>query len=220
MLKEVGTQNSNNKSKFPDYTGIWTNLKRLYTIISWQIYSVKLYLYHFLDSTRFYRIGQSKSGEINNFSDYYEQTDGAADADLLKLAKSMGISATDFSSIMLEWESKFLPRTTEEGIKSFIKLFLQYNLVGKGMNEKDAATAVENVEVVTKNWYNSTITDGNNVYFYNDSNLLQIYIEIIIPKDQKKNFFNMRTKIYDLIKLVYQVIVPTVKISYVEVIWR
>lgn len=223
--KKLKTNLSNNQQRFPDYYNAWTNIKKLYTVVAYQVYSAIDYLKDFRNHYRFYQTGKSTTGEYRNFPDSYELTDGASDSNLLRLARSFNIEETTFSRIFFEWENKFTPRTTEEGIERFVKLFFKYELLEKIVDYELAEEISESIQVNVKPWYNNDVTEMDNIYFFEDYNVLGLYLEVYLPSEYGKYLVNMYERIPALINAVGDFklgksIVPSSHFQRLEIVWR
>lgn len=226
LNKDVPTKHGNNVNRFPDYTRSWTNLKKLYTVVTYQIYSAMDYLWHFRDGYRFYGTKKPISNSYRNFPSRYPVTDGASDKDLIRLARSFNIQEDTFSRIFFEWESKFTYRTTVSGIENFIQIFFKYELIDKLLSEEEAADIASQIKVETKSWYDIDITEADNVYFFDDINVLSLYLEVYIPIEHSRYFVNVRDRLNKLIRTVgdfgedEKAIVPSSNFKRIEIIWR
>ena len=218
--------NSNNETRFPEEFSGWTNIKKLYMVVVQQIYSIKDYLWSFWDSYRFYKTGNSFSGRFRNYPNYYEPTDGASDKELIRLARSFNIESDTFSRIFFEWESKFTFKTTVAGIEEFIQIFFKYELIDKLISEEEAERISKLVKVETKSWYDTDITEADNVYFFDDINVLSLYLEVYLPIEYSRYFVNLEDRIQKLIQSVgdfgpnTKSIVPSSNFKTLEIIWR
>lgn len=218
--KEVKSNHSVTKGQFPKFFHSESNIKKLYSLFSWQVNSVRAYLWELVDSYRFYKSSISFSKKNRNFNNDYEYTSGAVDSSLIRLAESMNISEKTFSRIFFEWQSKFISKTTESGIETFIKLFFKYELIDKFMDEDRAEEISNEIEVHVGSWYDINISDNDNVYSYDDLNVLTLHIEVSIPQSYGKYFVNIQPRLRRLMSLIYNVIVPTARIKFVEISWR
>lgn len=218
-MKEKYTNNSVNKSQFPLDKRLETSLKRIYTVISWEINNARAYLNELRDTYRFYSTQQSSSSQFRNFPNFYQNTDGAYDASLVRLGNAFNIQELTFSRIFFEWETKFLAKTTDEGIANFVRLFFKYELVDRFMEENIAEEISSNIEIILRSWYDNEISEIDNVYSYDDLNPLSLYLEIIIPPEYIKYYANIKPKLINLGQLLATVVVPTAKIEFIEVSW-
>lgn len=218
--RKVEATQSVNKDLFPFEHHKSSSFKRLYTIFSWQILNARAYLRRVFDSYRFFPVGKSASLPGTNAEGRFESPDGASDSDLIRLAESFGITEDTYSRILFEWESKFTPKTTEDGIEDFIRLFFKHDLINRMVGEERAELISKQMHVSIKSWYDMEITENDNVYSFDDNEVFTLYLELVIPPAYARHLINLKPKTDALMVVLKNVVVPTAKIKFLEVSWR
>lgn len=217
--KSIKSKNSINQTRYPYHFREYSVLKRIFTIVAWEINNAKSYLYNIIDEYKFFASKTSFSRKNRNFPDYYENTNGASDIALDRLAKSVGIDKTNYGDILLAWESNFISKTTRPGIQDLIKLYFKNVLLNKGFTFTQSDEIISNLNIVIYTWYDSEIADEDTVYFYNDLSVLDLYLEINIPSSYAKYFINTSQKINELLNLLQDSVIPTANIKYIQIHW-
>lgn len=208
---------SNIKRRFSDFFIPKTLLYRIFLIFSWQIKS-------FIDYLNFikYGFGLYEKPYINkNLRNFVDLNINYIDEQSIQdVQTNLGLSENTLTLARLEWESKFIPKTTEAGLKEYFKLYVRENLLEKGIDDNTITDILNSAYLNVYNWFDSSISSiSDDVYFYEENNNLTVYIEITLPK-KYMSYFGVFSEYAKNIKVKLEKrLAPTIKIGYLEMIW-
>lgn len=208
------------KSRFRDNFFVESELQKYLRAFSLQMISIRDYFYDLFNNYKFFSFDFSFRGITKNFFDYFETEGFAEEQNLRDLARSFNIQASDPIDILFEWESKFLEKSTKRGINSYVKLKTYYEVYKKTKSKQLAQNASDNLSVNIYEWHDFDISEDSDTVYTPENQFLSVYIEIILPKEYFIFLSSYFTNVKQIFEFISKELPISVKVKYIEIIWR
>lgn len=210
-----------NQEKFGDRFLRESEIQKYLRVFSLQILSVQDYLFEVINSYRFFSTGLSYRGIHNNFPEYFRAEDGAEEQKMFDLADSFAVVANSYQDILFLWESLFIEKTTSSGLEKFLKLKIKYEVLKRFVNPILADEVTNVISLKVYDWYDEDISEfSSNVYTNDNNNFLSIYLEIILDKKYFSYLKGYFTNVAQLFNDILNRLALSIKIKFIEIIWR
>lgn len=208
------------KTRFRDNFEFESEIQKYMRVFSYQMLSIRDYLYEFLNTYRFFEVGLSFKGYTKNFPEYSITEDSAEEISLVRLATAFNIQKKEVSDVLFSWESKFIERVTKEGLNNYLKLFIKYDLNKRSNSESLSSQIAEEVAVYVYEWGYFDISDDTQNVYASDNDPLTIYVEILLPKKYFQYLSYIPLKIKEIFEELKKVVAVGIKIKFIEFVWR
>lgn len=207
-------------SQFREKFYLDSEIQKYFRVFSLQVLSAKDYFYEFLNTYKFFKLPYSIKDVNINFGDYYRTESKAEEQRLRDLARSFGINKSDPIDILFEWEIKFLEKSTKIGIENYIKLKVFYE-VYKKTKDMDLANEIKNMlKINIFEAEDFQVSEDSSTVFLPEKNALSVYVEIVLPKKYFEFLSNFFAKVKEIFNFIARELTISVKVKYIEIIWR
>jgi len=215
--KTLSIQHGLYANKFEEDFSKKKNLYKLYKILNWQNQNLLTYIDFFKEKFVFYN--EDRFNKLKNFESIELILHDSSS--LIELAQSFNINKETLSDIFYEWEVKFIPTNSSIGLKEFFRIYNKYLFIKKGFPYKEAKKIADTIDLFIYNWYSNEISQvSDNTYWYDDNQLLSIYMELVLPKKYVTFFgYNLDYSKNALLELKKRLL-PSLTINYIDISWR
>lgn len=209
-----------NKEKYRNNFELESEIQKYLRVFSYQVLSIKDYLYEVLNTYRFFPVNLSYKGQTKNFPEYSQVEDGANQQNLAYLANSFNIEAADSSSILFEWESKLTEKITEFGINKYLQIYFKYLILDRVASQDEADFISSEITTNVFEWHDYEVSEDSSNVYTTEKYDLSISLEIVLPKKYFSVLSSAIGKIKEIFFKFKSFLAVGIKIKFIEFIWR